>query len=32
MLKTYAKLEKELTIAEKDIWIATQNHDWIGDN
>jgi hypothetical protein len=30
MLKTYANLEKEMIIAENDIWLATQNHDWVG--
>jgi len=27
MLKNYANLEKEMANAEKDIWIAAQNHD-----
>ena len=32
MLKSFATMEKELATAEGDIWLATQNHDWIGEN
>lgn len=32
MLKSFATMEKELALAEGDIWLATQNHDWVGEN